>query len=252
MRRPPVPPFLADVLEDRRARGALLAGSAALFAAGLDPRIWSASLPSVQSAIRERPGLEALTLVAAVVGAGLLLTGGAIGDSARARPIVLGGLTVELLAALVGLVVGEGPVLVASRGVGLAASSFVIPVSLASVATSYAGVARATAIGLAYAAYGAAGALAPLLLQVLPGSRWPAFVGAAVACAMAIAIGRRWIPDLARPNAVERPYVVATALWGLGIVTLTTAVVWLGGGWDNPIRWALIGVGVAIDRKSVV
>lgn len=249
-----MPSFLADVLEDRRARGALVAGSAALFAAGMDPRIWSASLPSVQSAIRERPGLEALTLVAAVVGAGLLLTGGAIGDSARARPIVLGGLAVELLAALVGLVVGEGPVLVASRGVGLAASSFVIPVSLASVATSYAGVARATAIGLAYAVYGAAGALAPLLLQVLPGSRWPAFLGAAAACAIAIGIGRRWIPDLARPSALERPYVVATALWGFGIVTLTTAIVWLGGGWDNPVRWALIGVAVvalatAHDRR---
>ncbi len=243
MRRPPLPAFVADVFAEPRARNALLAGSAALFAAGLDPKVWSASLPSVQAAIRERPELEAVTLVAAVVGAALLLVGGVLGDSQRARPVVLGGLLVELAACATALVVPDGPLFVASRFAGTAAAAFVIPVSLAAVATSYRGVARATAIGFAYGAYGAAQGLGPALLQVLPDSRWPAFAAAIMACLIAIAIARRRLPDLARPTTVERPYVVATALWGLGIVMLTSGIIWFGSGWDNPVRWALIFLG---------
>jgi MFS family permease len=243
MRRPPLPGFVADVVSDPRARTALVAGSVALFAAGLDPKVWSASLPTVQAAVRARPELEAVALVGAVIGAALLLVGGALGDSARARPLVLGGLTVELGAAAISLIVPDGPVFVISRLVGYAAAAFVIPVSLASVAISYRGVARATAIGLAYGAYGAAGALGPLLLQILPGERWPALVATIVACGLAIWVARRAIPDLPRPSTVERPYVVATALWGLGIVSITTGVIWFGSGWDDPVRWALIVTG---------
>jgi CRISPR-associated Cas5-like protein len=243
VRRPPLPAFIADVVAEPRARNALLAGSAALFAAGLDPRVWSASLPSVQAAIRERPELEAVSLVAAVIGAALLLVGGVLGDSQRARPIVLGGLLVELVASAIALVLPDGPAFVASRFVGTAAASFVIPVSLAAVATSYHGVPRATAIGLAYGAYGASQGLGPALLQALPDSRWPAFAAAILACVIAIVVARRRLPDLARPTVVERPYVVATALWGLGIVTLTSGIIWFGSGWDNPVRWALILLG---------
>ena len=243
MRRPRLPAFLAQLVAEPRSRDALLAGSAALFAAGMDPKVWSASLPSVQAAIRLRPELEAVTLVGAVVGAGLLLVGGAIGDSARARPIVLGGLALELLSAVVGLIVPDGPVFLVGRFIGTAAAAFVIPVSLAAVATSYTGVARATAIGLAYGAFGAAGALAPTLLQVLPSTAAPAFAAAIVACALAIWIARRRLPMLPRPTVAERPYVLATALWGFGVVAITTGVVWFGSGWDDPVRWALIAGG---------
>jgi MFS family permease len=243
VRRPPLPAFIADVVAEPRSRNALLAGSAALFAAGLDPRVWSASLPTVQAAIRARPELEAVSLVAAVISAGLLLVGGVLGDSQRARPIVIGGLVVELVASAIGLVVPSGPIFVASRFAGTAAASFIIPVSLASVATSYRGVARATAIGLAYGAYGASQGVGPVLLQIQPDSRWPAFAAAIAACLIAIPIARRRIPDLARPTLVERPYVVATALWGLGIVMLTSGIIWFGSGWDNPVRWALIVLG---------
>jgi MFS family permease len=243
VRRPSLPAFIAEVVAEPRARNALLAGSVALFAAGLDPRVWSASLPSIQAAIRERPGLEAVSLVAAVISAGLLLVGGVLGDSQRARPIVIGGLIVELVASAIGLVVPGGPIFVGSRFAGTAAASFIIPVALASVATSYRGVARATAIGLAYGAYGASQGLGPALLQVLPDSRWPAFAAAILACLIAIPVARRRLPDLARPTLVERPYVVATALWGLGIVTMTSGIIWFGSGWDNPVRWALIILG---------
>ncbi|MGZ6340142.1 MAG: MFS transporter, partial [Candidatus Limnocylindrales bacterium] len=240
-----LPAFLSEVLDDRHARGALLAGSAALFAAGLDPRVWSAALRSVQVAVRLEPQLEAIIVVAAVAEAGLLLLGGAIGDWARARPIVLGGLVVELVTALVGLVVPDDGLFVLTRIIGLAAAAFVIPVALAAVATSYNGTARATAIGFAYAAYGAATALGPILLEVVPSAQWPAFVAAATACVLAIWLVGRRLPDLHRPTVVERPYVLATALWGFGIVVLTTAIIWFGSGWDDPLRWALILTGAA-------
>ena len=246
MRRPPLPAVLADVLNDRVARPALLVGSVALVAAAMDPRIWGPSLSNVQAAIRERPSIEVLVLLGAVAGAALLLLGGAIGDSARARPIILGGLLVELLASVVGLLVPVGGVFIAARFVGHAASAFVIPVSLALVATSYHGVARATAIGLAYGAYGAAGAAAPILLQIVPGEHAPAFLAAIVVCGFALWLARKRLEDLPRPSTPERPYVVGTAVWAFGVITLTIGVTWLGSGFDNPVRLALIFGGLAV------
>jgi MFS family permease len=130
--------------------------------------------------------------------------------------------------------------------VGHAAAAFVIPVSLALVATSYHGIARATAIGIAYAAYAAAGAAAPILLQIVPGQRAPAFIVAILACALAIWFARTRISDLPRPSTPERRYVVGTAVWAFGIITLTIGITWIGGGLDNPARWLLIVLGVAV------
>ena len=94
MRLPPLPSFLADLFVDRVARGALLAGSVALFAAAMDPQAWSPALPSIQAAVRENPQLETVVLLASISAMGLILLGGAIGDSRRARPVILGGLVV--------------------------------------------------------------------------------------------------------------------------------------------------------------
>jgi DHA2 family methylenomycin A resistance protein-like MFS transporter len=244
------------VFVDPTARNGLLAGSAALFAAAFDPKVWGPSLPTIQSAIRDRPNLEAVVLLAMVAGSALLLLGGAVGDTVRARPIIVGGLAAELLASLVSLLVPSGPVFIASRFVGNAASALVIPASLALVATSYGGITRATAIGIAYAAYGAAGAGAPILLQLVPDQRFPAFLVAIAACAAALWFVRRRIPDLARPTMPERPYVVGTALWAFGVVTATVGLTWFGSGWDNPLRiglilggFAVLGLAILHDRR---
>ena len=74
----------------------------------MDPRIWGPALPNVQAAIRERPAAETIVVLSSIVGAALLLLGGAIGDTARMRPIILGGLLVELLASVAGLLVADG------------------------------------------------------------------------------------------------------------------------------------------------
>ena len=256
MRPVSTPGFLADIVASVAGRNTLVAGSTVLFAAGLDPRVWGPALPSVQAAIRERPDIEAIVLLASVGGAALLLLGGVIGDTARARPILLFALSMELVAAVAWIPFPDGPLFLAGRIAGAAGAAFAIPVALASVAMSYTGIARATAIGIAYAAYGLAGAIGPILLQVVPGSRLPGFVAAIAACVLALVVTRRRIPDLPRPTTAERPYVVATAIWGLGIVSLTAGVVWFGGGLDNPLRWALvlgggaiIMVGIAYERR---
>ena len=75
---------------------------------------------------------------------------------------------------------------VTARLVGHAGSAFVIPVSIALVATSYRGAVRATAIGVAYGAFGAGSAAASILLRVVPGEHWPAMLAAIAICAIAI------------------------------------------------------------------
>jgi DHA2 family methylenomycin A resistance protein-like MFS transporter len=250
--RPPVPAFIADLFHDPTARSGLLAGSAALFAAALDPKVWGPSLPTVQSAIRDRPNLEAIVILAMVAGSAVLLLGGAVGDSARARPIIIGGLAAELLASVVSVLVPVGPIFVAARFVGHAAAALVIPASLALVATSYQGINRATAIGLAYGAYGAAGAGAPILLQLIPDQRWPAFLVAIAACGAALWFVRRRIPELTRPTAPERPYVVGTALWAFGVITATVGLTWFSTTWTDPLRLGLIVAGLAVIALAIV
>ena len=175
---------------------------------------------------------------------GLLLLGGAIGDTRRIRPILLGALVAKL-GGSVGLAFSDGPLFFASRLGGLdRRPRSIIPIALASVATSYHGVARATAIGLAYGAYGAAGAPGPILLQVIPAAL-AGFAAAIVAAGLALWIARPRVPDLPRPAASERPYVVGTAMWGFGILMVTTGAIWFGG-LDNPARWLLVFAGLAV------
>ena len=80
MARPTLPSLLADLVADRRAAGALLAGMAALFAAGMDPKVMAPMATTTQAAIRARPEIEGLILLVSVLTAVLLLVGGAVGD----------------------------------------------------------------------------------------------------------------------------------------------------------------------------
>jgi MFS family permease len=251
-RHPALPSLVTQLLESRTARNSLLAGAVALFAAALDPKVWGPTLPTVQAAIRQRPELETLVLLAALGGSGLLLLGGAVGDLHRARRVIVAGLTVELGAAVVSVVVPDGWLFVASRLVGHGAAAFVIPAALALVATSYHGVARATAIGVAYGAYGAAGAAAPILLQLAPGVRLPAFAVAIAACLLALWVARGRITDLERPVAAERPYIVGTAIWAFGVILLTVGLTWIRGAWDDPLRLGLMGAGVGVLALAVI
>jgi len=156
MSRPPLPSFIADLTADRRAAGALLASIAALFAAGMDPKIMAPMATTTQAALRERPEIEGLVLLLSVVTASFLLVGGAIGDLSRARPVILIGLSMSLVAAVVAIPMlgSQDLAFRLVRLVGIASAAIVMPSALAMAAVSYTGVNRATAIGLAYAGYG--------------------------------------------------------------------------------------------------
>ena len=177
--------------------------------------------------------------------------GGAVGDTTRARPIIVGGLSVSLVAAILALLLylgpgmGPGLFLVRLRGRGIAA--FVMPVALAMAATSYAGVARATAIGIAYAGYGAGQGLSPTWCRWSPATTLPAFVGAIVACAIgALVIVRGRIPDLERANPRGTPLWCGNALWASAVVLVLVGLP-VDRGQDGPTRcaWALMLGGVA-------
>ena len=248
MARPPLPSFIGDLVADRRAAGALLAGMVALFAAGMDPKVMAPMATTTQAAIRARPEIEGLILLVSVLTAVLLLVGGAVGDTRRARPIIIGGLSVSLACGIAVLLLADpgGGLFRVVRFVGIASAAMVMPVSLAMAATSYTGIPRATAIGIAYAAYGLGQGLSPTLIALIPGTYAPAFIGSIVACALALVVVRRRVPDLPRPTRAERPYVYGTALWACGVVLISAGVLWLGGGLDNPLRIGLILAGIGL------
>jgi len=229
----------------------LVACSAALFATGLDPRVWSPQLSTVQAAIRAQPELESAVLVTGVASAIALLIAGAAGDLVRVRPLIRGGLVALLVASALGLVLPPGPLFAAARIIGSLAASVTFPVALAAVAVTYQGISRATAIGLAYAAYGGGQSVMPILATLQPGWYVPAFLAEIAAAGLALALvwGRAF--DLPRPAPAERPHVVGTALWASGVVALATGVLWIGGGL-HPDRLGLIGLGVALVAAYAV
>ena len=240
MRRPPLPAVLSDLGREPTALRTLEGACLALLAAGLAPRVLSAGLPSVQAAVRERPGIEVVLLVASVLTAGMLLVGGALGDADGRKRIMHWALVGLALTSLDGLVIADGPLFLISRFIGIACASIVLPLALAGVATRYQGVPRATAIGIAYAAYGAATAAGPVLLTLFgpSGSRWPAFLAAVLAATAALRFSLRSWDDLPAASRTQRSAVVATATWAFGIVVVTAALIGLQGSDTGLIRLA--------------
>src|SRR3954468_11288432 len=140
-----LPRFLYDLVDGPDRRRVLVVAGVSMAAAGLNPQVLSPSLQSVQTAIREQPQSSALVLVATLTAAALLFVGGILGDTDGRRRILLGALAALLVACLVGLFVPDGALFVVSRLAGAAAAYAVLPFALALVATTYQGVARATA-----------------------------------------------------------------------------------------------------------
>ena len=208
---------------------------------------------TTQAAIRARPEIEGLILLVSVLTAVLLLVGGAVGTRgapSRSSPVGLrsrwsaGSWRSCWTAAMLSFRI--------VRFAGIASAAMVMPVALAMAATAYTGIARATAIGIAYAAYGAGQGLSPTLIAFVPGSYAPAFVGSIAACALALVVVRGRIPELPRPTAAERPYVYGTALWATGVVLFAAGVLWVGSGLDNPLRIALVLGGIALGAAFIL
>ena len=236
-----MPAFIAELGQPRTALAALVAGSLCLFAVGLDPRVFSSGTPDAQTALRERPQLESLFLLAAVAEAAFLLIGGLLGDVIGRRRILLVGLGAMAVFETLAMVTGDGPLFFAARIGAVASVGFVLPVALAVVAVAYTGPARATALGLAYAASGASTAVAPaILLAVTPlVGRWPSFLLAVVAALAAVAVVWRAVPTT-QPAGLKPRQVFPHAIWAFGLLAVTGGVVGFRANSKSVIRMVLI------------
>jgi MFS family permease len=236
-----VPEFIAELGRPRAALLALVAGSLALFAAGLDPRVFSSGTPDAQTALREQPQLEALFLLGSVAEAACLLIGGVLGDVVGRRRILMLGLLSLAVCEAGAMLTGEGLLFYAFRIAAVASVGLVLPVSLAIVAVAYKGAARATALGLAYSASGAATAIAPaILLAVTPAvGRWPSFLLAMVVALAALYVARRVIPSI-EPTGLSPRAVYPHAVWAFGLIAVTGGLVGFRANSESVIRIVLI------------
>jgi CRISPR-associated Cas5-like protein len=256
---PKIPSVLTDLARDRVALNTLLVASLALLAAGLAPRVLSPGLATVQSAVRSNDASQVLILLGSVLAAGMLLVGGVLGDADGRKRIMIACLIALAGTALIGPLISDGPQFVIARALGVGSASIVLPLAFAGVATSYEGIPRATAIGIAYAAYGAGLAADPVLLTLFgpEGPYWPAYLAAATAAFIALWAARRSWGDLPAPGRTDRVPIVLTAVWAFGIVVLTAGLLGFQGDGVTGLRIAfgvvgglLLSAGLIHERRN--
>jgi MFS family permease len=242
-----LPPFITDLGREPGALGTLIAAGIALFAVGLDPKVLSAGMPDAQTALRERPALEALFLLSSLIQAAFLLVGGVLGDTLGRRRVLLVGMAGLAIAEIAAIVLPTGPGFLFARLLAAAGSGIVLPVALAVIAVTYNGAARATALGIAYGVLGAATAVAPPILIALSPTvgRWPSFLLAAIAMLFAFWAVRRNVPDTPSSGLPLRA-IAPHALWAFGLLALTGGLVGFRANSESSIRLALIIGGVLL------
>ncbi len=240
-----IPAVLLD-LDRPGPLGILVACTAALAAVGLDPHVFGPNLPDVQSVLRERPSLEAVFVAATIVTAAFYLIGGALGDLSERRRLLVIGLGGLLVIDLACALLEAGPLFDLGRVGAAAAVGLAVPVALAIVAMAYEGVARATAIGVAYAGYGAATAAAPAILTTFQPvvGRWPSLLLPVVAAAGALWLVRRNVPTLHHEIRVTRSEVGGHVLWAFGLLAVTAGIIGLGSGPGDLARLVLLATGL--------
>lgn len=242
-----LPEFITDLGRPPTALAALIAGSLALIAVGLDPRVFSAGTADAQAALREQPALESLFLLSSIGEAAFLLVGGVLGDTVGRRRVLLAGLTALAIFEIGAMVTVDGPIFLLCRIGAVASVGCVLPPALAMVAVAYEGAARATALGIAYAALGAATAVAPAVLAAVTPAigRWPSFLLVTLFVLIALFVVWRRVQATA-PSHLQRRDVYPHALWALGLLSLTGGIIGFRGSGESLVRVGLIIAGVAL------
>src|SRR4051812_15532095 len=159
--------------------------------------------------------------------AGLLLLAGTLGDRLGRRRTLLAGLAVFGLASAAAAFAGGVELLIAERAVMGAGAAFIMPATLSLIVSVFADPAeRATAVGIWAATAGLGVALGPVLGGVLLDRFWwgSIFIVNVPLCALAIAVGRRVIPESRDPLARRIDWTGA-ALSGAGLIALVWAVI---------------------------
>jgi MFS family permease len=227
MRRFKIPAFITEVVDDRAALRVLIASSAAVLAVALDPQIFDPGMADIQAAIRAKPDLSAIAMVVAVAKSGFLLLGGVLADNLRSERLLRASLLVLVGASVGATLFSTGPGLLASRFVAVVCDGLILPFAIGAVAMAYHGSARATALGVAYAVYGAGTAAWPALVNLfgVDGPRAQAFLACGAAALIAFLVARRHFPDLPGASRAQRPFIAATALWAFGVTAIVGALI---------------------------
>jgi EmrB/QacA subfamily drug resistance transporter len=241
--------------------GVLLTVSLVVGLDALDVSMVGVALPVIQADL----GLSTSALQWVVSGyvltyGGLLLLGGRTADLLGRRRVFLVAVAVFTVASLLGGLVDNGALLIATRLVKGAAAAFTAPAALSIITTTFAeGPARNRALGI-FAVFGASGYSAGLVFSGLlteVGWRWTFFLPAPIAI-VALVAAYRLLPD-DRPAERSGGYDLPGAITGVAAMLLLvyTVVEAPEVGWAEPrtlLQFALTAVLFAafavIERRS--
>ncbi|MFG2890978.1 MFS transporter [Streptomyces sp. NPDC048248] len=231
-----------------RSRAPLLAVCAGYFMVILDVTVINVAVPVVgRDLSASLTDIQWITDGYTLVFAGLLLTGGALGDRLGNRRIFCTGVVVFTLASAgCGLARSTGTLIAARLLEGLGAA-LIVPGSLALLQQAYPEPAeRSRAFGLWGSMAGIAASAGPLLgglLVTTVGWRWVFFINLPVGCACLLLTLRR-VP--VSPRRTDRPVDWPAQCALVAAVALLTAVLNEAGrrGWADPL--ILTGAGLCV------
>ncbi|MGI5128220.1 MFS transporter [Pseudonocardia sp. CA-107938] len=256
----PVPLSTTSTRWDARLWGVLLTVSIVVGLDALDVSMVGVALPAIQADL----GLSTNALQWVVSGyvlgyGGLLLLGGRTADLLGRRRVFLVAVSVFALASLLGGLVDDGVLLIASRFIKGLAAAFTAPAALSIVTTTFQeGPARNRAIGI-FAVFGASGYSAGLVFSGLlteVGWRWTFLLPAPIAL---IALFAAWKLIPSYPAEGGRGYDIPGAVTGVaGSLLLVFGVVEAPEiGWAAPrtlvtfaVALALLATFVIIEKRS--
>jgi MFS family permease len=240
---------------DARAWWLLIVLCGVVLLDGLDISMVGVALPSIGEDLDISTSSLQWVVSGYVLGyGGLLLLGGRAADLLGRRRVLVAGLTAFAAASLVGGLVDDGTLLIATRFLKGASAAFTAPAALSIITTTFAeGPARNKALGI-FTACGASGyslglVLGGLLTEV--GWRWAFIVPAPIALALIVA-ARRFVPS-AVPARERVGYDAGGALTVTASMLLLVATIVEApkAGWDSP-RTLLSFAGVALLLSAFV
>jgi MFS transporter, DHA2 family, methylenomycin A resistance protein len=231
-----------------RALAPLLAVCAGYFMVILDVTVINVAVPVIGRELSASlTVIQWITDGYTLVLAGLLLTGGALGDRFGNRRIFCAGVVVFTLASTACGLAQSTQVLVASRLVEGLGAALIVPGSLALLQQEYSSPAhRSWAFGLWGSVAGIAASSGPLLgglLVTTVGWRWVFFINLPVGCACLLLTLRR-VPASVR--RADRPVDWPAQFAIIATVALLIAALNEAGrrGWTN--LWLLAGAGLSV------
>jgi DHA2 family multidrug resistance protein-like MFS transporter len=233
--------------DDPRHWRALIACILAVVGTAIDPPILQATSSGIQGALRLEPDT-----VAAIVGgfyllqAGVMVAAGVLGDRFGGRRVLIVGLLGLLVGTLIAATASTAPILVGGYVVVSLASALVIPLSLASVMTTFGQrvlpVAFALYLSIQLLASLAAPATANLLFDA--GGLAATFLPSLVASVLALMAVGRWLPETRPEDRMPRLDALSLGIWSLGMLAIVYAMMAFAGGWGGEhVLAAILGIG---------